>query len=317
MNKIYVIEEQPNPSSDYYVLPAIGHSKHNIIKCGFKDLPDQEALNEAIIIFVRYVPNNWATLVDATKDKIKQIIFFIDDDVLDFNATESMPWHYRLKLFRLAATKTSWLKKNNAQLWVSTPYLLQKYGAWSPRLISPSSVPLVQSCRVFYHGSSTHKAEVHWLRPIIEEVLKKDERITFDIVGEKDTFKAFKGLPRVTTIHPMKWPAYLRFTSSYKADIGLAPLLNNSFNKSRSYCKFFDFTRSNAVGIYSKGSEYEKVLTHEKNGLILATLPEIWIDNILDLAKKPGKRKLMLSSAKDTILDINRLSRESYQAIKF
>lgn len=102
MNNLYIIEEQPNPSVDYFVHPAIKNTKLNIINCGFKDLPDQVALNGAIIIFVRYIPHKWAKLIEASRDHIKQIIFFMDDDLLDIKATRRMPLNYQLKIFSLA-----------------------------------------------------------------------------------------------------------------------------------------------------------------------------------------------------------------------
>ena len=317
MNNIYIIEEQPNPSTDYYVLPAIKHTKLNVIQCGFRDLPNQEALSGATIIFVRYVPQTWVKLIEASRNKIKKIIFFMDDDVLDVCATKTMPWHYRLKLFRLSSTKSWWLKKNSVQLWVSTPYLLKKYAEWNPTLILPSSISYVESCRVFYHGSLTHKAEIRWLRPIIEEVLKKDERISFEIVGEKDTFNLYKGLPRITTIHPMKWPAYQTFTSRCKGYIGLAPLLNIPFNKARSYNKFLDFTRCDSVGIYSENSECAAAIRDTNSGIIIPMNPELWIRNIIDLTNDHNKRKLMLDNAKKRIIELDQLANKEYSNLEF
>lgn len=312
MNNIYVIEEQPNPSTDFYVLPAIKHTKLNVIHCGFRDLPNQEALSGSTIIFVRYVPQTWVKLIEGSRDKIKKIIFFMDDDVLDVGATKTMPWHYRLKLFRLCAIKSWWLRKNNVHLWVSTPYLIRKYAEWNPTLILPTSISSVDSCKVFYHGSLTHKAEARWLRPIIEDVLKKDERISFEIVGEKDTFKLYKGLTRVTTIHPMKWPAYQTFTSGCKGHIGLAPLLNVPFNQARSYNKFLDFTRCDAVGIYSENNECAAVIGNTNSGVIIPINPELWIKHILDLANNHNKRTLMLDNAKKRIIELDQLSKKGY-----
>ena len=315
MNNLYVIEEQPNPSTDYYVLPAISHANSNIIQCGFKDLPDLDYLNNATIIFVRYIPKAWMKLIDASKDRIKQIILFMDDDLLDVNATKAMPIHYRFKIFSLTTIKSGWLKKNNVRLWVSTPHLFTKYAAWNPALILPKSISSDESCKVFYHGSFTHQAEVSWLRPIIEEVLKKDERISFDIVGKNDTFKLYKGLPRVTTIHPMKWPAYKTFTSNYRAQIGLVPLLNNAFNLSRSYSKFLDITRYDAVGIYTEKSECARVIEHQHSGLIAPMEPQVWIDYILKLANNQEERLRMLTHAKQQVTQLDCLAKKSYSKI--
>ena len=315
MSLVYIVEEQTNPSTDYYILPALNASRLDSERYDFNHTPSPNKLNGATIIFIRYIPNRWKKLIESNKSIIRKIIFFMDDDVLDLDATETMPWHYRLKLFRLSATRSWWLKKNNVKLWVSTPYLIKKYAEWNPTLILPSSIPSIESCRVFYHGSLTHKAEIRWLRPIIEEVVKKNERISFEIVGEKDTFKLYKGLPRVTTIHPMKWPAYQTFTSGCKGHIGLAPLLNIPFNQARSYNKFLDFTRCDAVGIYTENTECARVVEHQLSGLIVPMDPQVWIDHILKLASNQKERLRMLGHARQQITTLDSLAREGYSQI--
>jgi len=316
MNNLYIVEEQPNPSADYFLRPAIKHTKLNIINCGHKDLPNQETLNGAIFIFVRYIPHEWAKLIEAKRNQIKEIIFFMDDDLLDVKATRRMPLHYQFKIFSLATIKSSWLIKNNVCLWVSTSYLQRKYAAWNPTLILPTSIPSNDTCKVFYHGSFTHEDEVRWLRPIIEEVLKKDQRISFDVVGKKETFKLYKGLPRVTVIHPMKWPAYEAFTSTYQGQIGLVPLMfNNPFNHARSYNKFLDITRYNAVGIYTEKSECARVVEHQRSGLIAPMEPQVWVDYILKLASSHEERDRLLMHAKHKVVELDLLAKESYSNI--
>ena len=313
---VYIIEQQPNPSTDYYILPALAHANLEVIKFNFEQTPSHKDLLDATIIFVRYVPENWAKLISKHSASIKKIIFFMDDDLLDFNASSNMVWHYRYKILKLSVLKARWLRTHNAEVWVSTPFLLNKYADWYPKLIQPFSFqPINDSCRVFYHGSFTHRAEVNWLRPIIEEVLKKNARIAFDIVGDKEVFKLYKGLPRVTTIHPMKWPAYKQFTNDCKGSIGLAPLLDNVFNKARSHVKFLDFTRNDAVGIYSEGSEYAKVVAHGQHGIILPLKADQWVSSILSLANDSEKRQWMLKNAKERIKELDHTALQSYQAL--
>jgi hypothetical protein len=129
-------------------------------------------------VLVRYVSRRGGV------PRLAALVFFMDDDVLDTQASVGMPLHYRLKLARLAGWKVNWLRGHGTELWVSVPYLKQKYSEWEPRLVLPSRIsPPLDGRRVFYHGSSTHRAEVCWLRPVIEEVLRRDERISFEING--------------------------------------------------------------------------------------------------------------------------------------
>lgn len=298
---VYLVEEQPNPSTDYYILPAVAHAGMRVVKCGFRDLPEPAELDGAVVIFVRYVPASWAGLVEAVRPRLRALIFFMDDDVLDVHASAGMPWHYRLKLARLSAWKAGWLRRQRVELWVSVPYLQAKYISWNPRLVLPSPVkPPTDVCRVFYHGSATHYAEIRWLRPVMEEVLRRDERVSFEIVGNRSVFRLYRGMPRVTTVHPMKWPAYQHFLALQGRHIGLAPLMDSPFNRARSHTKFFDFTRCGAVGIYAPDSACGELIRHGEDGLIVEMNEESWVEAILALASDEPFRQSLLHNAEAT-----------------
>lgn len=313
---VYLVEEQPNPSTDYYILPAVSRTGMRVLKCGFRDLPEPAELEGAVVIFVRYVPTSWAKLVEAVRPRLRALIFFMDDDVLDVHASVGMQWHYRLKLARLSAWKSAWLRRQKAELWVSVPFLQNKYAGWKPRLVLPSPVSLPFDVRwVFYHGSATHLAEVRWLRPVMDEVLRRDEGIAFGLVGNHKVFKLYRGIPRVTTIHPMKWPAYQSLLSLQGHHIGLAPLLDLPFNYARSYTKFFDFTRCGAVGIYSPGSACADVVRHGVSGLVVELDQDAWVEAILDLSRDDASRRSLLRNAEHALVDLAGVAQRGYSGL--
>ncbi len=295
---VYVVEEQANPSSDFFILPVIAAHGFRVIRCSFTDLPTAAELSGAIVLLVRYVPPKWLKLITAARATLHALIFFMDDDVLDLEASAGMPWRYHLKLMRLAAAHSRWLRRQNTVLWVSTPYLQQKYAAWQPRLILPSTVNSPTGLRrIFYHGSASHKADIRWLRPIIAEVLQQDTRLVFEIIGGQDTYHLYKPLPRVSVIHPMKWPNYQAFIAMQTYHIGLNPLQDIPFNRARSYTKFFDITRCKAVGIYSPNSACAEIINDKQDGLIVELQPAAWVDAILTLAQNEPLRQSLLQQA--------------------
>jgi hypothetical protein len=99
-------------------------------------------------------------------------------------------------------------------------------------------------CRVFYHATASHRAEIEWLFPVMERVLAKAPHIEFEIVGDAKTRKLYQKLPRTTTVNPMSWLEYQRFLCEPARrkvrSIGLAPHLPTPFNAARSYTKVFD-----------------------------------------------------------------------------
>jgi hypothetical protein len=295
----YLVEEQENPSTDFFVLPALKASGCRVVRCGFADVPSAADLMGVTVVFVRYVPARWLKRVQAVRPTLAGIVFFMDDDVLDEHAAAGMPWRYRLKLARLATWRRSWLVQQGAALWVSTPWLQQKYAAWQPRLLLPQPLQApLDVRRVFYHGTASHEAEIRWLRPVLEQALRRDERLVFEIVGGSGVYKLYRGLARVTIVHPMKWPAYQAFLTMPGRHIGLAPLLDLPFNRARSHTKFFDITRSGAVGIYADNSACASVVRHGVDGLVLAMDdPESWVQAIVQLAQDEPQRQRLLSNA--------------------
>ncbi|MEH6472467.1 MAG: glycosyltransferase [Halopseudomonas sp.] len=302
----YIVEEQPNPSTDFFVEPALAtagcDSATRIVRCRFTELPKVEALNGAVVIFVRYVPKPWKQLVESARDQISQIIFFMDDDLLDLGASKGMPWRYRIKLARLATLRKRWLRTLSAKLWVSTPFLHNKYQDWNPSLVSPKPLSRTDSTiRLFYHGSASHNDEIRWLYPVIKTVLLNDERLSFEIIGGKEVNQMFRELPRTTVVHPMKWLAYKAFLSQPGRMIGLAPLLDIPFNQARSYTKFFDITHAGAIGIYARNPIFAEVVVDGVNGLLVEMDQQQWIEAIQTLVANKKGRRTMCENAASTM----------------
>jgi len=283
----WVVQETDNPTTDYYIKPFL--QKHNHEYC-CKKLNDpilHIANGERVsIIFVRYISPAWRKWIKQNSDKIEQVIFFMDDDLFDLKSHKNLPLRYRWKLFNKAFRFKNWLNQINAKLWVSTPWLQNKYSTWQPAVLAPTS-PYVNSSSskvIFYHGSASHKAEILWLYPVIKAVLEQDPSLVFEIIGDKHVRALFKPLSRVYVVHPMSWQAYKAFINTPGRFIGLAPLLDNAFNDARAYVKFFDITQAGAVGIYADHPVYKPMIKSEVNGILLAMDQQAWIDTILRLS---------------------------------
>lgn len=302
---VYIVEERANPSTDFFVLPAVLAGGARVKRCGFADLPATDDLAGATVVFVRYVSPAWARLTEAARSRLRALAFFMDDDVLDTGASTGLSWRYRFKLARLAAWRADWLRRQKAELWVSTPYLRKKYADWRPRLVLPSPAASPTDVRrVFYHGSASHDREVCWLRPVLEEALRRDERLAFEIVGGGDVNRLYREIPRVTVVHPMKWPSYQAFLSMPGRHVGLAPQQDSPFNRARSYTKFFDITRCGAVGIYSPESACAEVVRNGVDGLVAGLDQEAWVEAILNLTGDEPLRRILLRNAEAKMLGL-------------
>lgn len=310
-----MVEENVNPSSDYFVLPFLSTHGLGAERLGFADLPSPEALRGANVLFVRYIPTAWRRLISSCRDTLAGAYFFIDDDLFSWPSFSRMPLRYQWKLLRLSWRHRHWLRSIGAQLLVSTPYLQQRYADWQPQLLVPqvpaALLPLLNrhdlgqsrtdGITLFYHGSASHGADVKWLRPVIERVLAADTRLVFEVIGNASVNWLFRGLPRVHVLHPMKWSTYQALLRRPGRSIGLAPLLDSPFNRARAHTKFLDITLAGAVGIYAAGPVYGSVVRQEKNGLLLPMDQDAWVDGILRLAADDQWRLGMLNEAQSCL----------------
>jgi hypothetical protein len=313
---VYLIEEQLNPSTDFFVLPAILTRSNRVIRCSFADLPADTDLAGAVLVFVRYVPSTWVKRVERMRTHLRKLIFFMDDDLLDLDATVGMPWRYRLKLARLATRRRGWLQRQKAELWVSTPYLQQKYAQWPAQLVLPSPVTgLTGIRRIFYHGTASHGVEIRWLRSVIEEAMHRDKNIVFEIVGGQDVYRLYRDLPRVTIVHPMKWPNYQAFLAQQGRHIGLNPIHDRPFNQARSYTKFFDITRCGAVGIYSPANACADLVSHGQDGWVVELEQEAWVVAILSLAQNESLRQTLLMNAEAKMRELAVKAQHGYDRL--
>lgn len=331
MQTLYLVEERPSPSTDFFLLPAIASDQRatplQVVHRGFDQVPPLHALTDAEIIFVRYLPSGWVRALSRGRCRPRRLVLFIDDDLLDLSAWAGTPWHYRWKLLWLARRHRRWLERRleagTATLWVGSAALQRKYAHWHPVLLRPrphppgwaapilrqpqptsrqeSLAPTEPVIRVFYHGSASHQPEHAWLQKLMRRLLATDSAISFEVIADRALAKGYLGLPRTQIIPPMAWPSYRLFIERPGRHIGLAPLLPSAFNAARSYTKFFDITAAGAVGLYPRGSVYETICTHQQDGLLLPLDLERWVAEIRALAADSSRRQRMLSKALEKV----------------
>lgn len=301
MKKSIIIEQGENPSADFFVLPHLLKNVEDITRYNLALSPPTNVEPGLSVIFVRYITPQWQRWVEQHGTQLERVVFFMDDDLFDLSAHAGLPLRYRFKLWRFAYRHQSWLRQVRTELWVSTPWLAEKYARWQPIVLQPQSPysGLGTQKTLFYHGSASHRAEFKWLYPVFEQVLRQDHSISVELIGNQKVRRQFAALPRVHVLHPMSWLAYQALLARPGRCIGLAPLLDNGFNAARAPTKFFDITQAGAVGIYADHPVYRTLVRHEYNGLLLPMEQQAWIDAILRLSNDEQSRVKMIENARN------------------
>jgi len=255
----------------------------------------------SFVIIVRHAPRPWLRLLYTHRKYLSGAALLLDDDIPGALACPDLPWLYALKtVYRYIRTRRMLAAVCDA-VWVSTPFLQEKYRKVRPRLLAPLYLRTPfhaksHAVTYFYHGTSSHRREVAFLVEVVRRVQSRLEHAHFEIIGGAGIRLLFRGIPRVRVQHPMTWPDFLAYTSSVHHAVGLAPLLDTHFNQARSHNKLYDITRCGAAGIYSDVPVYRSNV-HAGCGVICPNDADMWANEICRLLTENEARQAIFKNA--------------------
>lgn len=318
MKIAYVLSDGPTATTDYFLFPELETVGYTPVLLDTSKISSGVPLNakDSLVVISRYLPPGWNDVLSRFTRRGGKIVYFMDDDLLDLYSLRRLPLRYSWKILRQAISQKWRLKRLCTEFWVSTPNLAKKYAELHPRIIQavPSPALMKQDStklQICYHGTASHRDEIGWLRDVVYSVQSLSTNTHFEIFGGTDVKRHYKGIPRVSVIHSMRWPEYLSWSGAVKRDIALAPLLPTTFNTSRGPTKFFDYTRIGAAGIYTDAPPYQEFIRDGVDGVLIGNQRDAWVEAILGLAADAKKRKAIATSARMRSLCMS----DSYEGI--
>lgn len=311
MKIAYVLSEGRTATTDYFLFPHL-ESLGFLPKLLDTSAPPSQApvqTEHSLVVISRYLPLAWRGVLGALRSGGSKVVYFMDDDLFDVRVLRDLPWRYRWKILRLAISQQRCLKELCTEFWVSTPYLAKKYSDLNPRLINAAPPPelihrpspLIHIC---YHATASHRQEIAWLADVMQRVQSRTEHTHFELFGGMEVKRHYRGIPRVSILHAMRWPEYLSWSGTVSRDIALAPLLPGGFNIGRGPTKFFDYARLGASGIYSDVTPYKGFIRDGVDGVLVGNDPEQWAERIIELAGDAAKRRRIAALARDRVLGV-------------
>lgn len=140
-----------------------------------------------------------------------------------------------------------------------------------------------------YAGSTTHNSDLESILPAIHNVMKKNKDVTFDILGALNTKSAYDMFSkwdddvvnRVSiSAGTEAWDKYPELFMKQKFDIGIAPLIDDQFNRGKSHIKWMEYSMLKIPTIASNTYPYiraidgTKIIQHKKTGFIAKSLKD-------------------------------------------
>lgn len=193
---------------------------------------------------------------------------------------------------------------------VSTPYLGDLYKAYNEKIfVMPNSIQFSEwrgleskkhsRLRIGWIGGGTHAADLEMVAPVIREVTRKYEDVWFYCIhGVPDVYKKMPNVYWTKRWAPIN--LYPKFMSSFKFDIGIAPLEDNNFNRAKSNLRWLEYSALKIPCVASPLPDFSRSIKSGKTGFLANDL-EAWKTSLEKLIEDEGLRREMGMQAHKSI----------------
>lgn len=169
--------------------------------------------------------------------------------------------------------------------------------------------------RIGFAGGRGHNADLEMILEPMAYILAKYPNVQFDIVGALDPTEIMQMTVKMNEFckkniseqvrlagGTLAWQGYPEMLAGFGWDIGICPLVQGGFNRSKSHIKFMEYSMVGAAVVASPEYPFKEpiqgvdVITDEKTGLF-AKDKEEWYAMLEGLITHPEARKELASNA--------------------
>ena len=129
-----------------------------------------------------------------------------------------------------------------------------------------------------YMATVSHKPDLEYITPVLLDVIKRYPnkiQICFWGIDPPDEIRPYsKRIPMPQFSAENEYKDFATFFQTQSADIMIAPLVDNLFNRCKSPIKFLEYSAFGVPGVFSTVEAYTQVIIHGENGLLAASLVE-------------------------------------------
>jgi glycosyltransferase involved in cell wall biosynthesis len=273
-----------------------------------------------LVVLCRNAEPKYAEILNYLSIHCIPTIYDLDDNLFDIPLDTELGRYYR------AAERIEMLRRYLSQAALVRVYsfpLQQTIAAFNPNVLlmdAPLDWTLIKS-----HAPQSPKLPINIvyvtsrdddrLFSIFAEALIKiltdyPNRVSMHFLGYFPDL--FRGIPNVyhTKFLP-NYNTYLKRFSQAGYDIGLAPLLNDEFHRSKTNNKFREYAASGVVGIYSNVEVYSQSVKDGVTGLLVSNDQEAWERALKRLIEDADLRGRIRSAAKAEVQE--RYSQDAFQ----
>jgi glycosyltransferase involved in cell wall biosynthesis len=263
-----------------------------------------------VVVLCRNNEPRYAFLLDILRSRNTPFIFDIDDNLfefpLDYNDGSYHQSPERLELLG------NYIKSANLVRVYSNP-LLEKaktlnrkvekvFGpVYHGSISSPDVHAVADRITVVYATSRTQDKLYALFAPALVRVLNAFAvRVEAHFWGYKPALQKTEGNVHYHSF-VSDYDRFLRLFSQSNFDIGLAPLPNDLFHRSKTNIKFRDYGVCRIAGIYSNVDVYSDCVTDGETGLLVENESEAWYEAMVRLIEDDPLREKIKRQAHEYV----------------
>ncbi|MGA2618012.1 MAG: glycosyltransferase [Thermoguttaceae bacterium] len=250
------------------------------------------------VIFCRNVKPAFTPLLEAALARRIPILYDLDDNFFDFPPDADAAGYLDPSRQAMLADYV----RSASLVRVYSAALLARVSALNPRAVrsfAPIDLSLVGppgaarpsgGVSIVYATSRAEDALADLFLPALARLLRTHAgRVQAHFWGYKP--------PRLAQLpgarhHAVvcRYERFLRRFSRAGFAVGLAPLLDDLFHRSKTNNKFREYGACHVAGIYSNVEVYSECVVHGQTGLLVANHPDRWYEALVELVENPGLR---------------------------
>jgi hypothetical protein len=257
----------------------------------------QDFLKNTIPLFVRCGDPSLKPWIELLTQANRPYIYYIDDNFWQIEGNSSLARYYQHPMVRDSLKSAI----SNAQSLLTHSLVLASFlGQYNHHvktlpaffdfsLIEQVTPETTTEIRIGFAGSTSRVDDLEIVRPLIDPLLLQFPNIVFEFAGilphgikPSDRVRFFPAIA--------EYKQFIKFQAERNWAIGLAPLIDNLANHSKTNNKYREYGACKIAGVYSNITPYAFSVKDQVTGFIVENTTSSWMAAICYLITNSSSR---------------------------
>lgn len=257
------------------------------------------------------------------------LVYEIDDDLLSIGQDHAEYQHYRL-----AAHFIRQVASMAKEVWVSTSSLAEKFDGLTANIAvlqnslddriwtRPRERASDDIARILYMGTISHSDDFKSVfLPAFQKLKARlGDRLEATLVGVLPDWRGSRGITSLPVPAGVggSYPAFANWLqASCRQDIGIAPLTDTEFNRSKSHIKWLEYSALGLTTVASNVGEYTQSISQGNTGLLAGASSSEFGEVLYEAVSNAPLRREIAQNAKSlAIQQLDNSKRDQRRTIR-